>query len=247
LHQPGIKWALHQPGIKWAIASTRDKVGFASTRDKVGFALIAHFIPGINVVSTTHLSPESKNAELQGLLESADRCMALITPQTMADVVMQQQIEAALDSSKDVMLIHDLRQPNEFSDILAACPQSLRDKGVFDHLAVALYGGDYEHTRLNLLWQRLSSEEGDSERRGSNFFARNSIVMPLPQPACPNLPSPSSCSGEWRMLQLHKRKQGCMQRLATRSAAVGRGHEQRSYLPSIFRRGKFWRGLGTGS
>jgi hypothetical protein len=155
---------------------------FANTKDKLFVASIVSFIPGINIVSTTHLSPESKNAEWQGLLESADRCMALITPQTMADVVMQHQIEAALDSSKDVVLIHDLRQPNEFSDILAACPQSLRDKGVFDHLAVALYGGDYKHTSLKLLWQRLSSEEGDNERRGSNFFARNSMVMPLPQP-----------------------------------------------------------------
>jgi len=92
-----------------------------------------------------------------------------------------------LKVSKDVVLIHDLRQPNEFSDILAACPQSLKDKGVFDHLAVALYGGDYEHTSLKLLWQRISSEDDSNVavRKNSNFLARNSVVMPYPQPAFP--------------------------------------------------------------
>jgi hypothetical protein len=161
---------------------------FINTEDKFLIATIVSFIPGINIVSTEFLSPESKTDEWQNLLDSADKCVALITPETMADVVLQQQIETALDRSKDVVLIHDLRQANEFSDILSACPKSLQDKGVFDHLAIALYGGDYEHVSLKLLWQRLSSTEEDGNggvRKNSNMFSRNSVVMPFPQPAFP--------------------------------------------------------------
>jgi hypothetical protein len=135
----------------------RTHIFFMNTEDKFLIATIASFIPGINIVSTEFLSKESKKDEWQNMLDSADKCVALITPETMADVVLQQQIETALDRSKDVVLIHDLRQANAFSDILSACPKSLQDKGIFDQLAIALYGGDYEHISLKLLWQRLSN------------------------------------------------------------------------------------------
>jgi hypothetical protein len=77
-----------------------------------------------------------------------------------------------------VVLIHDLRQANEFSEILKQCPKSLLDRGLFDHLAVALYGGDYQHVSLQLLWQRLSSDLSGT-RRNSNLLSRN-VVMPQP-------------------------------------------------------------------
>ena len=161
-------------------------VFFANTSDKHLVASIVSFIPGIKIASTAHLSPESEKHEWQSLLGESEKCVALITPESMADVIIQQQIHAALDSSKDVVLIHDLRQANEFGDILNACPKSLQDKGLFDHLAVALYGGDYQHISLQLLWQRLSLDESKGEKRkNSNFLSRNSVVMPMPTPAFP--------------------------------------------------------------
>jgi hypothetical protein len=132
---------------------------FANTKDRRLVASITTFIPGINIVSTTYLPPESDSREWQSSLEGADKCVVLVTPETMADGIMQQQVEAALDLSMDVVLIHDLRQPNNFTDILTACPKRLRDKGIFNQLAVALYSGEYQHTSLKLLWQRLSSRE----------------------------------------------------------------------------------------
>jgi hypothetical protein len=171
---------------------------FANTNDKLFVSAIVTFIPGalllqfishhplsysppisplgINITSTTFLSPDSEKHEWQGSLEAADKLVALITPDSMTDVVLQQQIHSALDLSKDVVLIHDLREANEFSDILNVCPKELQDKGIFDHLAVALYGGDYQHISLQLLWQRLSADRKTllHGRKDSNMIARNS-------------------------------------------------------------------------
>jgi hypothetical protein len=182
--------------------SGRTHVFFANTEDKLFISAVAGFIPGINIASTTFLSPESEEHEWQSSLECADKLVALVTPESMADIVMQQQIHAALGMSKDVVLIHDLRQANEFSDILKVCPKELQDKGIFDHLAVALYGGDYQHTSLQLLWQRLSADESadgrrkgaalhaptstnGTNRRNSNMLSRNSVDVEMSQPASP--------------------------------------------------------------
>ena len=123
-------------------------VFFANTKDKLFVGALQKFIPGLVVESTAHLSPESKTTEWEALLENASACVALLTPGTIVDVVLQQQIATAMDLSKEVIVIHDLRQPNEFTDVVQACPTSLREKGVFDHLAVSLYGGDYQHTSM---------------------------------------------------------------------------------------------------
>jgi hypothetical protein len=161
----------------------RTHVFFANTSDKLFISSIMAFIPGINITSTTYLPADSPKDTWQSMLEGADKLVALLTPESMADVVLQQQIHAALDLSKDVILIHDQREANEFSEVLNVCPKELQDKGVFDHLAVALYGGDYQHISLQLLWQRLSLENSGG-RKNSNLLSRNSVVVPL-QPAFP--------------------------------------------------------------
>jgi hypothetical protein len=150
---------------------------FANTKDKHLVASIASFIPGISIASTIYLPPKSNSLEWRSSLEGADKCVALVTPETMADVVMQQQIEAALDLSMDVVLIHDLRQPNNFTDILTACPKRLRDKGIFNQLAVALYNGEYQHTSLKLLWQRLTSTGSGAAAQKRERLLRESMAV----------------------------------------------------------------------
>ena len=190
----------------------RVHVFFANTTDKLFIATVPKFIAGLKIVSAPYLAPEKigmaqqgllpplsssgqaagdsakdaneKKYEWQALVKSAGACVALLTPETMADTTLQQQLQMAMGMDKDVVLIHDLRRPNEFSNIIEACPKGLKDKGIFDQLAVPLYGGEFEHTSMKLLWQRLSEELGGSgsygwgRRKGSRRKKSGAAITP---------------------------------------------------------------------
>lgn len=125
----------------------------------------------------------TSQADKHSMLSKSDMFLAVLSPQTMANVDLQHDLEFAIEHGKKIIVLHDGGlAASDFDDIINACPTGRKMSVVFQHLALEWHWErHFSDVSKQLLWHKICtlSHNTDGEDAEEEILVTNSAISEL--------------------------------------------------------------------